>query len=150
MITPANIVKRIPASLRRSAVFTERGTINKHILAAIQSLPEFAGIGSQDIILMLERYRFTHRTRIAEAVAKSPTLEDVVSNGVQHAYVEKIKTDAKKSDKLCRWVPSTAQNPDPTHQRNYGKIFQLSKGIRGEIPGERYGCKCSFVVVSEV
>lgn len=41
-----------------------------------------------------------------------------------------------------RWLPSDAQNPDPDHQLNYGKIFYEGDGH--EMPGERYGCRCGI------
>lgn len=42
------------------------------------------------------------------------------------------------------WLPSDADEPDPEHQLNYGKKFQI--GV-GEMPGERYGCRCGMEIL---
>lgn len=49
-----------------------------------------------------------------------------------------------------RWMPSDAQNPDPEHQLLYGKIFRVGEGDKdGNMPGERYGCRCGIEWLSE-
>lgn len=42
------------------------------------------------------------------------------------------------------WLPSDAEEPDPEHQLNYGKIFTIGEG---EMPGDRYGCKCGMNIL---
>lgn len=42
------------------------------------------------------------------------------------------------------WLPSDAEEPDPEHQLNYGKEFQI--GV-GEMPGERIGCRCGMQIL---
>jgi len=42
------------------------------------------------------------------------------------------------------WLPSDAEEPDPEHQLNYGKVFTIGDG---EMPGERYGCKCGMRIL---
>lgn len=42
------------------------------------------------------------------------------------------------------WLPSDAEEPDPEHQLNYGKIFTVGDG---EMPGERYGCRCGMNIL---
>lgn len=43
-----------------------------------------------------------------------------------------------------RWLPSSAEDPDPEHQLNYGKTFTVGDG---EMPGERYGCQCGMEIL---
>ncbi len=45
-----------------------------------------------------------------------------------------------------RWLPSDAQNPDPEHQMHYGEVRREGDG---EMPGERYGCRCGIEWLSE-
>ena len=45
------------------------------------------------------------------------------------------------------WLPSKSTNPDRNHTVNYGKTFDITKGINGELPGERYGCKCGLRII---
>lgn len=47
------------------------------------------------------------------------------------------------------WLPSTSKHRCQSHISNYGKTFLLGKGIDGEIPNERYGCKCGFKVIEK-
>lgn len=42
------------------------------------------------------------------------------------------------------WLPSDAEEPDPEHQLKYGKVFTIGEG---EMPGERYGCKCGMRIL---
>lgn len=42
------------------------------------------------------------------------------------------------------WLPSDAEEPDPEHQLNYGKEFQIGDG---EMPGERIGCRCGMQIL---
>ena len=47
-------------------------------------------------------------------------------------------------------MPSDAKNPDPEHQLLYGKIFRVGEGDKdGNMPGERYGCRCGIEWLSE-
>lgn len=39
------------------------------------------------------------------------------------------------------WIPSSADEPDPEHQLNYGKKFIV--GV-GEMPQDRQGCQCGM------
>jgi hypothetical protein len=68
---------------------------------------------------------------------------------VQNAVVYEIAQDIKDQyrGEFYEWLPSDAETPDPIHQLNYGKKFQMGKG---EMPGDRYGCRCGMnVLVSE-
>jgi hypothetical protein len=42
------------------------------------------------------------------------------------------------------WLPSDAEEPDPEHQLNYGKKFQVGDG---EMPGDRIGCRCGMEIL---
>lgn len=42
------------------------------------------------------------------------------------------------------WLPSDAEEPDPEHQLNYGKKFQVGEG---EMPGDRFGCRCGMEIL---
>lgn len=56
-----------------------------------------------------------------------------VSQGIKKQYAGKTYT----------WLPSDAEEPDPEHQLNYGKVFTIGDG---EMPGERYGCRCGMEI----
>lgn len=68
---------------------------------------------------------------------------------VQNAIVWQVSQEIKEKYKgeYYIWLPSDADEPDPEHQLNYGKKFQI--GV-GEQPQDRYGCKCGMdILVNE-
>lgn len=68
---------------------------------------------------------------------------------VQNEVITQISNEIKKKyyGEKYEWLPSDAEEPDPKHQLKYGKIFVVGKG---EMPGERYGCKCGMrILVNE-
>lgn len=77
-----------------------------------------------------------------ELLANPALLVNRVQSEVLFQVSEKIK-DKYKGERY-RWLPSDADEPDPEHQLNYGKVFTV--GV-GEMPGERYGCKCGMEIL---
>ncbi len=65
-----------------------------------------------------------------------------VQNEVVLQISEEIRD--KYEGEQYEWLPSDADEPDPEHQLNYGKIFTIGDG---EMPGERYGCKCGMRIL---
>jgi len=56
----------------------------------------------------------------------------------------------KYAGKRARWLPSSANEPRPEHQLNYGKTYVIGEGIDGVEPGDEYGCQCGVeILVSE-
>jgi hypothetical protein len=45
------------------------------------------------------------------------------------------------------WLPSSAEEPRPEHQLNYGKTYQIGVGIDGVEPGDEYGCQCGVEIL---
>ena len=68
---------------------------------------------------------------------------------VQNEVVLQISSEIKEtySGEKYEWLPSDAEEPDPEHQLNYGKVFIVGEG---EMPGERIGCRCGMnILVNE-
>lgn len=65
---------------------------------------------------------------------------------VQNEVVLQISNSIRENyeGEQYEWLPSDAEEPDPEHQLNYGKIFTV--GV-GEMPGERYGCRCGMNIL---
>lgn len=65
---------------------------------------------------------------------------------VQNEVVLQISSEIKNSygGEFYVWLPSDAAEPDPEHQLNYGKTFQVGDG---EQPGDRYGCRCGMEIL---
>lgn len=65
---------------------------------------------------------------------------------VQNEVVLQVSTQIKAdyAGEQYEWLPSDAEEPDPEHQLNYGKIFTIGDG---EMPGERIGCRCGMRIL---
>ncbi len=78
----------------------------------------------------------------AEAVNGAKLMVSRVENAVVHEVAEKIK-QAYVGERY-EWLPSDAEEPDPLHQLKYGKRYTM--GV-GEMPGDRYGCRCGMRIL---
>ena len=76
---------------------------------------------------------------------KTEKRENLIENVVNDNLVEGIK-EAYKGKKAI-WLPSESDNPDPEHIINYGVEFYIDEGINGELPSERFGCKCGIQII---
>ena len=65
-----------------------------------------------------------------------------VENEVVWQVTQQIKEDY--NGESYEWTPSDAEEPDPEHQLNYGKVFIIGEG---EMPGDRYGCRCGMNIL---
>jgi hypothetical protein len=65
-----------------------------------------------------------------------------VQNEVVHQVAGEIKD--KYAGEFYEWTPSSADEPDPEHQLNYGLTFQIGDG---EMPGDRFGCQCGMNIL---
>ena len=65
---------------------------------------------------------------------------------VQNEVVTQIAKEIRNTyeGEKYEWLPSDAAEPDPEHQLKYGKIFTVGDG---EMPGDRYGCKCGMRIL---
>lgn len=87
-------------------------------------------------------------------VAEDPDLKDellddpaLLVQRVQNEVVYQVAQEIKSTygGQRYTWTPSSADEPSPEHQLNYGKEFILGEGdANGEDPGDRYGCQCGM------
>jgi hypothetical protein len=86
----------------------------------------------------------------ADKTIKGEILNDpaFLINRVQNEVVLQISEGIKEKydGDFYIWLPSDADEPDPEHQLNYGSKFQI--GV-GEMPGERYGCRCGMEILTK-
>lgn len=74
-----------------------------------------------------------------EGAADQALLTQRIENFLVWNKVQEEK--AAHKGQWYRWLPSDAKNPDPDHQLLYGEIRREGDG---EMPGERYGCRCGI------
>ncbi len=88
------------------------------------------------------RQRVNEDPELKEEILSDPAqLVQRVQNEVVFQVADEIKSSY--GGESYTWLPSDADEPDPEHQLNYGKIFQVGDG---EMPGDRYGCKCGMEI----
>lgn len=79
--------------------------------------------------------------------AKAEILDDpsMLIQRVQNEVVFQVAGEIKEkyAGAAYVWLPSDAEEPDPEHQLNYGKTFQIGDG---EMPGDRIGCRCGMEI----
>jgi hypothetical protein len=93
----------------------------------------------------LKRYkeRIKDNPDIKQDLIKDPRqLIQRVQNEVVLQIADEIKS--KYRGESYKWLPSDADEPDPEHQLNYGKVFQVGDG---EMPGDRIGCRCGMEIL---
>lgn len=101
---------------------------------------------------VIKGYKKKYIENISEGLSKSEAVKESVNGGklllqrVQNAAVYEMarEIETKYAGEFYEWLPSDAEEPDPEHQLNYGKVFQI--GV-GEMPGDRYGCKCGMNIL---
>lgn len=85
-------------------------------------------------------------------IKKDPSIKDELVDDpkqliqrVQNEVVFQVSQEIRRKYRGAKytWLPSDADEPDPRHQLNYGKVFTIG---RGEMPGERYGCRCGMLI----
>jgi hypothetical protein len=150
---PKNVVRRLMKKKNMEKLVSRDLTLNR---AAVQVL-ERTGVLSKDkletvALKVIKGYKKRYKEEIASGASRSAALEDAVAGRkqlvqrVQNAAIAEIASEIKDqySGEYYEWLPSDAEEPDPEHQLNYGKVFQI--GV-GEMPGDRYGCKCGMNIL---
>lgn len=109
----------------------------------------------QEVALSVaKQYRNRYDDEIESGSSRSDARETATNdrkllvNRVQNAAVQEIATEIKDQydGEEYVWLPSDAEEPDPLHQLNYGKVFVIGDG---EMPGDRYGCRCGMEILVE-
>ena len=78
-----------------------------------------------------------------EALNGQALLTERIKNFLVYSEVQAQKKAHK--GRMSRWLPSSAEEPDPQHQLLYGQVFREGKGDKeGHMPGERWGCQCGI------
>lgn len=81
------------------------------------------------------------------ALNNEALLKNRIEGMVLFNEVQNIKEEYEGG--FYRWLPSSSEIPDPEHQLLYGKIFRIGEGDKdGNMPAERYGCKCGMEILT--
>lgn len=143
---PNEVLKKIAPIQKIEKLITGRLTLNKAVLSFLSD-SEFLSQKTLERTALKTIRDYKQRFK-EEPEVKEDVLEDkkLLVNRVQNTVVNQIAGEIKDQyrGEFYKWLPSDASEPDPLHQLNYGSKFQIG---RGEMPGDRYGCRCGMQIL---
>lgn len=155
---PKKMLNKIAPDSKIKKLMSRRLDAKKAAFSFIDDIPFLNKKAVVDVTLKtLKSYRQRRDREIASgSKADGQELESDLYDSpmqliqrVQNEVVFQVSQEIKSQyqGERYEWLPSDADEPDPEHQLNYGKIFVVGEG---EMPGERYGCKCGMrILVNE-
>lgn len=153
---PNELLRKIAPAKKIEKLVSGRLTLNRAVLSFLNDVDFISKQSVERTALKTikeykQRFQEEKKDGVPTSEAKDDALNDkkLLVNRVQNTVVNQIAGEIKDQyrGEFYKWLPSDASEPDPLHQLNYGKKFQLGKG---EMPGDRYGCRCGMqILVSE-
>lgn len=145
---PAALIRKIAPEKKLKKLIGPKLTLKKAALSFVDDLDVVSKKSVVDVALKTIK---AYKKRVkddpelrGDLVADPRQLVQRVQNEVLLQVTESIRE--KYSGEFYRWTPSDAEEPDPEHQLNYGKTFKIGDG---EMPGDRYGCRCGMEILVE-
>lgn len=143
---PKEMLKKIAPESKIKRLVSNGVTLKKAALAFVDAVDFLDRKAVSKVALNTIK---SYKSRIdADGSIKSEILDDpkLLINRVQNEVVFQIKNEIRDTyeGEQYEWLPSDAEEPDPEHQLNYGKIFTV--GV-GEMPGDRIGCRCGMNIL---
>lgn len=155
---PKKLLREVAPDAKIQKLMSKRLDFKKAALSFFSDVPFIDETKVLDVTLKtIKDYKKRVATEMAEETkAAGRELERELSKSpmqliqrVQNEVVWQISQNIRQSyaGEKYEWLPSDAEDPDPEHQLNYGKVFVVGEG---EMPGERIGCKCGMrILVNE-
>jgi hypothetical protein len=143
---PSKLIRKIAPRSKVAKLVTSRLTLKK---AALSFVSEFDFLDKQAIARVALKAIKSYKTRVKEDPDLRADLVDdpaLLVQRVQNEVVTQIAGEIRDNyaGEFYIWLPSSAEEPDPEHQLNYGQKFQVGDG---EQPGDRYGCQCGMEIL---
>lgn len=150
---PNELLEKIAPDAKLERLATKRLTVNRLTLSMFDDVTFIDKSRIKDSALgavNLYRNKFERLKEqglgaseaFGEAVNDNRLMIERVKNSVVQQVAEQIK-DTYEGE-FYIWLPSDAEEPDPEHQLKYGQKFQIGDG---EMPGDRYGCRCGMQII---
>lgn len=153
---PKKILRQIAPEKKLKRLLKNKATLKRSALAFVDGIDFLNKKRVTEVALKTVR---GYRERIAKEVVESgydrkagKALEKEIAKNpkqlvqrVQNEVLTQVTSEIadKYRGEKYTWLPSDAEEPDPEHQLNYGKVFTVGEG---EMPGERYGCRCGMLI----
>lgn len=154
---PSKLLKKIAPKSKIRRLLKSNLSVKKAALSFVDAVDFIDRSRVAEVALKVAR---GYKERVANAVIaagydkkagrkeKAEILDDPkqLVQRVQNELVFQISNEIREKydGEQYRWLPSSAEEPDPEHQLNYGQVFTIGDG---EMPGERYGCQCGMEIL---
>lgn|SRR5678815_995586 len=150
---PLDLLRKIAPAKKIEKLCSGRLTLNRAVLSMFSDIDFLSKktlerTALQTIQEYKEKFQQEKDDGTPAAEAKDDAVNDkkLLINRVQNSVVKQVAGEIKGQyrGEFYKWLPSDALQPDPLHQLNYGKKFQIGKG---EMPGDRDGCRCGMQIL---
>lgn len=151
---PSELFKRKLAERQLARLLTQSFSVNRSALSVVSStdlVPKEKILDTALKVAKEYRKRFISEKeeRLDAGEARKVTLngKKKLVQRVKSLFVYEVAQSIRDLyfGKKFEWLPSSAEEPDPLHQLNYGKIFKIRFGQ--ELPGDRFGCQCGMRII---
>lgn len=145
---PSALLRRIAPESKIKKLVSKRASLKKSALSFVNDIDFLSNNSVKKVALdVIKDYK--RRTKgdpsLRKEITKDPKqLIQRLQNLVVTSLSKEIKS--KYKGEFYIWLPSDANEPDPEHQLKYGKKYRV--GV-GEMPGDRYGCRCGMQIITE-
>ena len=147
---PTKLLKKIAPESKIEKLLTKNLTLKK---AALSFIDDIDFLNKKNVTATALKVVKSYKARLKEDEGSKKELKDEIKadpalliQRVQNEVLLQVKEGIKEkySGEFYIWLPSDADEPDPEHQLNYGKKFQIGDG---EMPQDRYGCRCGMEIL---
>lgn len=154
VFSPLDFLSDIAPKFLVKQLVTKDLTLNRTVLSMLARTGFMSKKTLEDVALkVIRQYKSSYKAEIADGASAVEALDEVLNGKrlmvqrVQNAIVSEVSQEIKNSyaGDFFIWLPSTANEPDPLHQLNYGKKFRIRTAL--ELPGERFGCQCGMKIL---
>lgn len=162
------MLKKVAPHAKVKRMLKGNMSLKRTILA---NIPEELGVDSASLTTVARKTLIGYQQRIAQAVldndldrsAGSELKKELLADPkqliqrVQNEIVYQVHKGIKEkyAGKKARWLPSSAEEPRPTHQTAYGKVYTIGEGLPvgddGDTvePGDEWGCQCGVEILTD-
>lgn len=144
--SPTKLLKKIAPEKKIENLLTQNVTLKNSALSFVSDIDFLSAASIQRVALKTIK-GYKERIRL-DSDLKDEIIDDPkqLIQRVQNEVVTQVAGEIKDNygGEFYVWTPSDADEPDPEHQLNYGKTFQIGDG---EMPGDRYGCRCGMDIL---
>lgn len=150
---PDEMLRKLAPKKKVEKLMTSRLNLNRAVLSTLANADFMSKQTLERTALKtIKQYKAAYKEEKEKGTPASEAKEEAINdkkllvNRVQNSVVYEIAGEIKDQyrGEYYKWLPSDASEPDPLHQLNYGKKFQIGKG---EMPGDRYGCRCGMQIL---